>query len=70
MLRVTMKKIEDLLYKNENIVRCHKSYFVNLNYVKNVSGNARGYFLTINNLDISIPVSRNLSINLFKNLVD
>ena len=66
ILRVTMKKLETELLETKSIVRCHKSYFVNLNKINEVTGNASGYTFLINNLDFSIPVSRNLS----KNILD
>ena len=69
VMRVTMKKIEDDLSKLKNIVRCHKSFFVNLDKINDVTGNARGYFFLIDELDFSIPVSRNFSKNLFDNIM-
>lgn len=61
MLRNTLKSIEDIFAGNENIIRCHKSYLVNLRYVNNVSGNAQGYKLHLRFTDIPIPVSRKLN---------
>ena len=56
-----MKKIEYDFLENKKIIRCHKSYFVNLSKVKTTSGNARALYLHINELDFQIPVSRNFS---------
>ena len=42
-------------------VRCHRSYIVNLEKVRSVDGNARGYELTIANTEMKVPVSRNLA---------
>ena len=61
IIRTTMKKIEDDFLENKKIIRCHKSYFVNLNKIKTTSGNARALYLHINELDFQIPVSRNFS---------
>ncbi|PKL77646.1 MAG: hypothetical protein CVV25_14045 [Ignavibacteriae bacterium HGW-Ignavibacteriae-4] len=61
MLRNTLKSVEEIFANNENIIRCHKSYLVNLQYVKNVSGNAQGYKLHLDFTDIPIPVSRKLN---------
>lgn len=44
-------------------VRCHRSYIVNLEKVRSVDGNARGYELTLANTDLKVPVSRNLAGN-------
>lgn len=61
MLRNTLKSVEEIFTNNENIIRCHKSYLVNLQYVNNVSGNAQGYKLHLDFTDIPIPVSRKLN---------
>ncbi|MEQ8242752.1 LytTR family DNA-binding domain-containing protein [Fulvivirga sp.] len=42
-------------------VRCHRSYIVNLEKVRSVDGNARGYELTLANTELKVPVSRNLA---------
>ncbi len=60
LLRIPLKKIEQQLQDYEKIiVRCHKSYIVNLLNIERVSGNAQGYKLYFKNLDFKIPVSRN-----------
>lgn len=61
IIRLTMKKIEEDYFENKKIIRCHKSYFVNLSKVVTTSGNARALYLHINELDFQIPVSRNFS---------
>ncbi len=61
IIRTTMKKIEDDFTDNKIIIRCHKSYFVNLNKVVTTSGNARSLYLHLNELDFQIPVSRSFS---------
>jgi DNA-binding LytR/AlgR family response regulator len=43
------------------IVRCHRSYLVNLNAVNEINGNAQGLKLSINKMPsggCSVPVSR------------
>lgn len=42
-------------------VRCHRSYIVNLEKVRQVDGNARGYELSLSDTDLKVPVSRNLA---------
>lgn len=61
LLRNSLKNVEVIFVNNENIIRCHKSYLVNLQYVNNVSGNAQGYKLHLDFTEISIPVSRKLN---------
>jgi len=63
IIRSTMKKIEADFLENKKIIRCHKSYFVNLNKVVTSSGNARALYLHLNELDFQIPVSRNYAKN-------
>jgi hypothetical protein len=61
LLRVSLKKIEEQLSGFEMIVRCHRSYIVNLHLIDKVSGNARSFKLHMENLEFSIPVSRDFS---------
>ncbi|MBN2680976.1 MAG: tetratricopeptide repeat protein [Bacteroidales bacterium] len=58
LLRGSMKRMEEQLSGFECIVRCHKSYIVNINKISRVSGNAQGYKLHFNDIDKEIPVSR------------
>ena len=61
ILRVTLSKIEQELEPYTKVIRCHKSYIVNTNFMADISGNARGYILISNLLSIEIPVSRSFS---------
>lgn len=58
VLRLPMSKLEDQLQPYEYLVRCHKSYLVNMDDQLQLTGNARGYFLESTFLPIRIPVSR------------
>lgn len=58
ILRIQLQSIQSELSKYDEIIRCHKSYIINTSYITNLSGNARGYYLHFNDLDVSIPVSR------------
>ncbi len=68
-IRVTMKQIENSVEGNADIVRCHKSYFVNLKKVTNSFGNARSLYLEIEGVDFQIPVSRKIAKELFAKVV-
>lgn len=57
LLRVTLKNIESQL-TNQFIVRCHRSYLVNIKAISSITGNTNGYKLQIRNSEIEIPVSR------------
>jgi len=60
LLRITLKNLEPQI-SNDHIVRCHRSYLVNLKAVKEVTGNASGYKLIIQDFKKAIPVSRSLA---------
>jgi len=59
ILRVTLKKIEDQI-ANGNIVRCHRSYMININFSYTIRGNSNGYRLTSKHFNDAIPISRGL----------
>lgn len=60
MIRSSLKKIEQTFIKSDEIIRCHKSYIINLSKVSDITGNARGYFFSIEGLNFKVPGSRNL----------
>lgn len=57
MLRSTLKRLEDQI-SSPNIVRCHRSFIVNLASAYSVTGNANGYKLYLKNHSDPIPVAR------------
>lgn len=69
VLRTTLTNIISDLKKHKNIIRCHKSYIINSEYMNSISGNARGYFLESNKIQIQIPVSRSFNKESLKNLL-
>jgi hypothetical protein len=58
LLRGTLKRFESRI-EHRSILRCHRSFIINLEHVKQISGNAQGYRLTLNNIEEIIPVARN-----------
>lgn len=58
LLRNSLKNITEAVQAWPNLFRCHKSYLVNLDRVRHVSGNAQGYKLHVEGVDLLIPVSR------------
>lgn len=60
LLRSSLSRIECQLEKN-NLVRCHRSFIVNLDQVEKVTGNAQGYKLHLKQLSKKIPVARKYS---------
>jgi len=58
--RISIKDLESQLEAVSTIVRTHRSYLVNLSFVKKVTGNAQGYRLNLKETDNLVPVSRNM----------
>lgn len=56
-LRISLSNILTQV-QTQNITRCHRSYIINLEKVKNLRGNAQGYKLFLQEIDFEIPVSR------------
>jgi hypothetical protein len=61
IIRLTMKKAEDILSVNEMFFRCHRTCIINLDKIKHVEGNAQGYKVTMEGIEEMIPISRNFS---------
>lgn len=61
ILRITMKRVEDMLLQNQHFFRCHRAYLINLARVEEVLGNAQGYKVKLQGVEEMIPVSRGLN---------
>jgi len=57
LLRSSLKNIEEQLTL-PFVVRCHRSFIVNLSLVRSITGNSRNYALSLKNYHTPIPVSR------------
>jgi len=57
LARTTMKNIEQQI-QSDHIIRCHRSYIVNLDKVIDVKGNAQGFKLSLEGSQEIVPVSR------------
>lgn len=57
LIRSSLKRTEEFI-KNPLVLRCHRTFIVNLLKVNKVEGNAAGYRLILDNLERHIPVSR------------
>lgn len=55
---ITMKSTNEQLDSFKSIVRCHKSYMVNIHHVASVSGKSKGYFLRFDTDVEPVPISR------------
>jgi len=58
LFRTTLKRIEEQLNRNDEVIRCHKSFIVNIRHIRSITGNAQGYKLLLADLNFEIPVSR------------
>jgi hypothetical protein len=61
LVRTSLKTVESAVKNHDSFFRCHKSYLVNLDKIKHLSGNAQGYKLHLDNIDELIPISRRLN---------
>ncbi|MDP4275839.1 MAG: LytTR family DNA-binding domain-containing protein, partial [Bacteroidota bacterium] len=64
MIRCSMMRAEALLKEYKFIVKCHRSYIVNINYIEKIEGNLQGYKLFIEKLGFPVPVSKNYAYKL------
>jgi hypothetical protein len=67
LIRSSLIRLENQI-PSESIVRCHRSFIVNLDKVGRISGNAQGYKLHLRETDFIVPVARKYSeiVNRFK----
>lgn len=59
MMLITMKSLEEQLDAPADILRCHKSFIINIRHIEKVTGNSRGYQLHLGHGLQPVPVSRN-----------
>jgi LytTr DNA-binding domain len=67
LIRSSLSRFENQI-QSPHIVRCHRSFIVNLEKVAKVSGNAQGYRLHLDGFKLQVPVARKYSavVNLLK----
>ena len=59
LIRHTLSKTKDSLTAYGFIFRCHRTALVNINSIKEITGNSQGYRLSFENTNEEVPVSRN-----------
>lgn len=57
LIRISLSNILKQV-ETHSIKKCHRSYIINLEKVKDLKGNAQGYKLILPEIDFEIPVSR------------
>ena len=68
LLRSSLSRLEAQIIGRPNIVRCHRSYVVNLDRVERVTGNAQGYKLHLPGGQFQVPVARRFNDSLINQL--
>lgn len=58
LMRNSLKNMADQLRDHPSFYRCHRAYLINLSRIKNVSGNAQGFKIKLDNTVQQVPVSR------------
>jgi hypothetical protein len=61
MIRCSMAYAEELLKEHKFIIKCHRSFIVNINHIDRFEGNLQGYKLYFDKIDFPIPVSKNFA---------
>lgn len=58
LIRLSIKRLAEQIAEAQQIIRCHRSYLVNKNRIKDVEGNARSLCVRLEGVEEGIPVSR------------
>ncbi|MFD2591840.1 LytTR family DNA-binding domain-containing protein [Aquimarina hainanensis] len=56
--RLNMKDVEKIVYHSSSIVRCHNSYFINLNFIRSLISNGKKWNVLVDHINAKIPVSQ------------
>lgn len=64
LVRMSMSTAEKIVTPFSNFFRCHRSYIINMNELRkltgnNITGNARGLMVKLAPLEMEIPIARN-----------
>ncbi len=68
IIRSSLKRVEELINRYEFILRCHRSYIVNIKFINEIQGNPQGFQLFMVDTDFTVPVSQKY-IHEFKNKI-
>ncbi len=58
MIRTTLKTITSDVSSLKHIIRCHRSFIVNINMIQQINGDSRGYEISLKENEDIVPVSR------------
>ncbi|MDB5239954.1 MAG: LytTR family transcriptional regulator [Spirosoma sp.] len=68
LLRSSLSRLETQITGHAHLVRCHRSYIVNLDRVERITGNAQGYKLHLLGGQFQIPVARRFNDSLISRI--
>lgn len=69
-LRITLEQVKDLMHAFPSFVQCHRSYIINLHYIKDIQRTSRGYHLQMCNMKRHIPISRTFLLEIKERISD
>lgn len=70
LIRCTMTSFEDQVIQFPIFFRCHRTFMINIEAIKNIEGDVKnGFSVFYNQLSFSIPVSKNKSIT-FQQIIE
>ena len=58
IIRSSLKRVEELISKYDFIMRCHRSYIVNIKFINEIKGSPQGFQLFMDNMDFPVSVSQ------------
>ncbi|MFC5048361.1 LytTR family DNA-binding domain-containing protein [Aquimarina hainanensis] len=58
VFRLSMREVEEMLFNHTNIIRCHKSFFVNTAYIKSIKAKGNGWVAILNYNNMQVAVSK------------
>lgn len=61
LVRTRLSELEKAFSDHTNLLRCHRSYIVNLDHITAIRGNSSGYKLSLREHEETIPVSRSFT---------
>jgi hypothetical protein len=61
MIRTSLRKAEELVQEHKFIFKCHRSYMINVKLIEKVEGSVQGYKVFFENIEFSVPVSKNFA---------
>lgn len=68
MIRSSLTKAEEKLIDYDYILKCHRSFIVNVKQIKEIKGDSQGYMLFFDKIDVQALVSQRF-MNEFKKLI-